>query len=582
MIGARQHQQPTDFYVYTPNSRSVPVVVTLTTQKRGVLALSTFADTIPAGNNIAYFSLAGLVPGRDSIIATATGYQPDTAYVTVTTPQFRSVYIPSTANTTSPPATVALYTADSLDGIHYASDTVTVRAVSSNTNVIIPDSAYFHIPKNLYYAQPKIIYVGAGTATMTYSDSAGSGYKSATSNTVTVTGPSLTISGGNGMLGMRQITSTGQYYIYTPNPVGTDLTVNLLSTSTRVATVPATVTIPAGQQYGAFDISALDTIGTIQIQATASGYSPASVNMQVTKPKFVFSATTSLNTTSGPSTFYVYAADANGTNHYTTENVTVTLASSAPGVASIDSTTVTIPKGQYYATAQWTPVSVGTATLTATDTRSPYYSYAQGSQNVTVQTPQTYVSWGGLSLGLGQYTDNYYVQVPNTSTSARTVPLTHSANPRTSTASSVTIPANSNIVYPRISASSQGADTLTASPAGHVPASGVVTVGLGRIDPLSGWPTQLKVGDSVQVTIYTRGPNQSGYPVSAATTFALAPTNIEFVSGGTTSTVITSVTVAADAQAVTFWMKGKVAGTGSANITNANYNPYSNSLTVIP
>ena len=87
----------------------------------------------------------------------------------------------------------------------------------------------------------------------------------------------------------------------------------------------------------------------------------------------------------------------------------------------------------------------------------------------------------------------------------------------------------------------------------------------------------------MQVTFYTRDQNQSVRNVAAATTFTLSPNaNIQFVSGGATSTVITSVVVPADGNSVTFWLKGVTAGTGSVNITNTNYQTYTNTVSVTP
>ena len=124
-----------------------------------------------------------------------------------------------------------------------------------------------------------------------------------------------------------------------------------------MATVPDSVIIPAGSYYAYFDVTAQDTVGTIQIQATATGYGGAAMNVQVTQPRFAISTSTQLNTTSGPrrpsrST----PTDANGTAHYATEDVTVTLWRRAPSVAVIDSATVTIPSGPVlHNAATWAP-----------------------------------------------------------------------------------------------------------------------------------------------------------------------------------------------------------------------------------
>jgi hypothetical protein len=229
---------------------------------------------------------------------------------------------------------------------------------------------------------------GPGTASITYSDSAATGYGQVTSNTVTVTAPALTFSAGSQtqLLGMRQHGGSTAYYVQVPNNVVDSLVVHLLSTGTRVATVPDSVIIPPGLYYAYFDITAQDTLGTIQIQATATGYTGGAMNVQVTQPKFTIGTSTQLNSTSGRTPITVYATDVNGTAHYVTEDVTVTLTSSSQSVAGIDSGTVTIVKDAYYNNhATWGPGGlVGTSKLTAQDLRSVFFKYADGFVDVTV------------------------------------------------------------------------------------------------------------------------------------------------------------------------------------------------------
>ena len=181
-----------------------------------------------------------------------------------------------------------------------------------------------------------------------------------------------------------------------------------MSTDTRVA-VPASVTIPAGSYYAYFTITAQDTVGTIQVQATAVGFGPPTpINVQVTQPRFTYSINTSARTTQGPQTITLYATDANGTAHYTTENVTVTLASSGGAVANIDSSTITSPAGTYYHnTSHWLPISVGTAQLSATDPRAAIYKYNTGTANVSVTTPKLSFSWNGFTGAWSVHRPNY-------------------------------------------------------------------------------------------------------------------------------------------------------------------------------
>ena len=576
LIGARQHTGPQDFYVQTPTTRTVPVTVTLTQKQPAKLALTATTLTLPANQSYQYVVFAGLAPGLDTVIASAPGYLPDTGFVTVTTPKLRISGFATTAQTTTPPQQIDLYTSDSTsNNVH---DAMVVRAVSSDSNVVRPAVPFFRILKNTYYATTSVIYTGPGTATITYSDSANSGYLPVTTPAVTVTGPTLLISGQNpGSLGMRQTTGPNDYYVYLQNSVTNPLTVNLLSTGTRVATVPATVTIPANQNYGYFTITAQDTLGTIQIQATATGYTAASVNMQVTVPRFRFSTNTTSNTTSGPRPIYVYVEDTRGQTHYAAENVTVTLTSSAPGVAAIDSATVTIPAGQSSSGgASWSPGATGTAQLSASDPRTAFYKYTSGTQGVSVVTPTPNLYFNGLQLAVGQYSDEY-VYLPDVASAPVVVPISHAAAPRTNTPASVTVPQGNSAAVFRVTATSLGTDTITVSPPGHNTAKAVVIVGLGRLTDYSSIPASLRAGDSVQVSMYILDPSQSTRNVAAATVLTLAPNaNIEFRSGGASSAVITSVTVPANQYFVSFWIKGVTVGTGTASISNVNYQTYTN------
>jgi len=589
LLGRRQHFDPTNngFYVSTPDNRTTPLAVSITQLHGTVDSLTTTSPTIPAGSYYTYLDAYGLATGADTLIVAAPGYRPDTAFLTVTTPQFTNCCMPSTTTTTNPPIGITVYATDSAGNGHYVMDTIAFAAVSSDPTVVSPAQPFFRIPKNAYYSNTSVNVVGPGTASITYSDSAGTGYRPTTTGTITVIGPSLALSNGTPVLGMRQTGSSGSgsSYVSVPNNVVDTLVVNLLSTDPRVATVPASVKILPGTPYAYFDVTAQDTVGTIQIQATATGYSPAfPMVVQVTRPKFVMSTATQLNTTSPAQGITIYAADVNGQAHYTTEDVTVTLASSAPSVASIDSATITIPAGMYYvSTAKWSPGVTGTAQLSASDARAAYYQYDRGTVNVAVVTPSLTFSWGSQPLGIGQYIDEY-VSTPDNAAAPIDVAFSHIGPARTSTdtvgvaTTGVRIPQGTYYGNFRIVGTAAGTDTLvaTATSPVHNAATAYTVVGQGLIDPIGNWPGSLKVGDSVEVTLYARDPAGNGRYVLAATTFTLQPNAyIEFRSGGASSTVITQVTIPANQYYVQFYVKGLSAGTGSATFTAPNYQPSS-------
>lgn len=582
-LGVRQHRRATDFYVHTPHNRAEPLAVTITQSNPAGLSLTATSLTIPTGLYYSYFGFAALDAGVDTLIASAPGYLPDTMIVRMTTPAFTSNGIPGSLTTTNPPFTRTVYAADSVLSAHYSSDSLVIRITSSDTTVIRPAQEYVRILPGDYYTNYVVNVVGPGSATLTFSDSAGR-YRPHTTNAVTVTGPSLSISRGTIKLGMRQTTGDGYVYVHVPNNVAAPLTVNLVSTSTRVATVPASVTIPAGSYYAYFPVDAQDTVGTVQVQATALGYNPTASTVQVTEPRFRITTTESGYTTSPGRRITVYAADADGTSHYVREPVTITLTSSAPGVATVDSTTVTIPAGEWYNNAAfWIPHTVGTAQLMASDPRAVFYRYASGTVNIQVATPKVQFSFGTTSLGIGQYLDDaYYVHTPEHMADGATVNLSHLRTARTTIPASTAIPAGSYYSYFRITGTSAGVDTIGAAIASplHQPDTAFVAVDKGTIEGIGSWPTSLGVGDSVRVTLYIRAPDGGHRRAAVATTYTLTPSShLEFTAD---NAVITSITVPANADRVSFYVKGKTAGPGTASISSPNYVTYDSAITVTP
>ena len=89
--------------------------------------------------------------------------------------------------------------------------------------------------------------------------------------------------------------SIGSVNVSSPAP--TDLVVGLASSNTNAASVPASVTIPAGQTSASFSISAVDNAlsdgtKTVTITATASGYVSGTVQLTVTDDEASFNGVT--------------------------------------------------------------------------------------------------------------------------------------------------------------------------------------------------------------------------------------------------------------------------------------------------
>ncbi len=571
-LGRRQFRLPTDFYIYTPDNRDTPLNATITQTNAAIDSLTSTALTINAGSYYSYFGIAGLGTGVDTLIVSAPGYLPDTMVVTVTSPRLTQGGIPGSATTTSPPSTAAVYVTDSTGNAHYSLDTLLLSAHSSNDAVIQPESLGFRLPRGAYYVYTRVRYIGPGTANMTWSDSLATGYGSVTSNNVTVTGPALGIYNGRPILGQRQYGAGGAAYVSIPDAIGVPLAVHLVSTDPAVATVPDSVVIPPGQTYVYFDIRAQDVIGTVQIQASATGYSPTFTTQQVTAARFSVQVSGTVRTTQGPQTITVYPTDANGNAHYVWEPVTVNLVSSNPAAATVDSTSVVLAVGSYYNnSARLVPQAAGGTTITASDPRAVSYRYGDGTAGVSVILPTLAVSWGGtMRLGIGQWVEPY-ASSPDNVSAPLTVTVTH-ANGATSTAPTLTIPGSSYYIYHRITTLAAGTDTLTYSAPGYFNATGIVAVAPGRVDGIGGWPGTLAT-DSVAVTLYARDPDGNVRNVAVATTFdiGIAGGALEARSGGAASAVITGVTIPADASQVTFYLRRLANGTATVTFTNANY-----------
>lgn len=191
-------------------------------------------------------------------------------------------------------------------------------------------------------------------------------------------------------------------------PTSAALTVNLVSSNPAKATVPATVTIPAGQTTATFPVAAVDNAiadGNQPVTITASvlGLNPGAASVTVTDDD-----TPSLTLSVTPTTFAktAGATAATGTvtrNTPTGDALTVSLASN--GNAATVPATVTIPAG-----AASTTFAIGAvddkvvdgshqATLTAS---AP--GLASGTATVTVtdsDTAPTFSLGGHITLGTG-------------------------------------------------------------------------------------------------------------------------------------------------------------------------------------
>ena len=321
---------------------------------------------------------------------------------------------------------------------------------------------------------------------------------------------------------MRQNTGPTGVYVQTPNAVASPLVVTLTSTAPTRCDHPFT----SGR-------SRSRPAKTSRTSRSARRTRPArwrsrrprrgtrrrSRTVQVTAPKFA------INVTSGVGKHDVAAADRSSScmpktrsapRTHTSENVTVTLASSAPSVATTGLVDGHDRRGELLHGASRTGYRKSRAPRSSprrtSAPRRTTYQYTTGTANIQVNTPSLTLGNFG-ALGIGQYSDNYfYVQAPDYQVNPLVVTLTHPGTVRTTAPPTVTILANPHELQYFRPHRPDGGDRTRLSHRRRrrrtIPPRGSPSSATGAlIRPAAGPEGPFHVGDSVAVTIYARDPN---------------------------------------------------------------------------
>jgi hypothetical protein len=361
-----------------------------------------------------------------------------------------------------------------------ATSNVTVSLTSSNTSVatISPASVTIAAGNTTPTTQPKVTGVNLGSVNVTAS-AAGytAGVQPVTSiATVSYSPSSLTIVGGAGT-GTFKLTLSGAA------PSG-GLTVNLSSSDTTIATVPASATFAAGQTTATFTVTGVAAGAATITASNAAGIAATTANVTVTPPGTI---TLASNVTPGLGQAQTLAVTLNPAAP--TGGTTVTLSSSNTSIATVTST-ATVAAGLTTPTTQpkVTGIAYGTVTITAsapgyvttTQTVQVIDSVSFTPNTVTITGP----SAGTLTLTLSAPAPAAGITVNLTSSNASvaTVPATTTF---TSGKTTVSIPVTGlNIGSTVIDASSSPniADTtatVTVQTAGQFTMPAATSVNLG-------------------------------------------------------------------------------------------------------
>ncbi len=260
------------------------------------------------------------------------------------------------------PTNVTVYSQEQLGNYRNVYAPLAVTDSSSDATVTAADSASRTIPAHTGYTTFGLTGFKKGSAQIVFR---AAGYSADTVG-IQVDTATLQIIGMPAGLGAGQVYSNA--YAYLGFTAAAPVVVTLTSSDPTKFTVPATVTVPAGNNSAYFVITGVSA-GTATISATSPiTHAAVPAGLHVSKPKLVVQL--QANVTVGMKTnVWVYTQDSLGTANYNVAApVTVTLVSTNPANAVFDSTTITIPAGTYYAYTGVTFSASGTYVITATAT----------------------------------------------------------------------------------------------------------------------------------------------------------------------------------------------------------------------
>ena len=324
-------------FLFAPSSLTIPVA-----------SYSTQQDTI-FGQNV----------GTAQILATAPGYGSSFGTVQVGQPRLAASYATLPLWVGARPTQVYAYTQDQTNGYRNVSVATLVTTAITDGSVVTVDSAQrtvsIHQDSPVNAFQFSASKQGSVQVYFTAPN-----YKP---DTMLVTADTGTLTLGVSNLGVGEVSPVSVNI-----PYGTLLpvVVTLTSSNPSVLRVPATVTILAGSSNVSFSDTGM-AAGSATITASAPGILRPSTaaGVTVSTPRLIFSISSNANAGQALG-FNVYSQDSAGSYHPVASNVTVTLASSAPGHTVFTPPTPTILAGNQNVSSQVTFDSAGVYTLTAT------------------------------------------------------------------------------------------------------------------------------------------------------------------------------------------------------------------------
>jgi hypothetical protein len=362
------------------------VVVHLTSSVPANVTISPATVSVPQGLTTGSFTYTGVAAGSSSLTASATGYSTGSTSVTATSSLISFGAIPTVALGGTQSLPLSLGTAAPAGGL-------TVTLTSSNPAIAtVTPTVFIAAGSTVPAANPQITGVSIGTAKIT---ATGPAFAPA-SGPVTVS-TTATIS-PSPFSTFKSLTTNAILTISGAAPAG-GLTFTLSTDNTAYATVPATVTIPAGNTSAPIPVTGTG-VGTTTLRADYPGITKATDTINVAAPPAISISPTIVgnNTYTNLGITLAAAPTTNGTMTITSSDPTHFRLSTNPSVVGAASVTVAITLGNttvptvYIQGQNYSGSTAINATITATAA-----GYTNGTGTASLYPSGLFIATGSFS-----------------------------------------------------------------------------------------------------------------------------------------------------------------------------------------
>ena len=244
------------------------VTVSLTSSNSAAVTVAPSSITIAAGGTQAGFTVSGIAGGQSTITADATGYAQANATVGVTTSMISFGTVPTIAPGETRSLPVSLSSPAPAGGVTIVFTSSNPAVATISASVFIPEGA------STPAANPQVTGILIGTIQI---GATAAGYAPDTISALISLDLALT---PNPLTVVETTTANMTLNLSAPAPAG-GLTVNLTVDDPATATVPGSITIPAGQTSAQIPVAGV-AVGNTTLHAGAANITAATAVIDVT------------------------------------------------------------------------------------------------------------------------------------------------------------------------------------------------------------------------------------------------------------------------------------------------------------